>query len=114
MIFRMIRRLASPNRYPIPSPEERMAPPHPDDSSEELEKKLDHLAKLSIRLERAKIWHARLSGWHAAILGFSIVNSALLLYALWIAPIDGVVYGLLLTVLSTFMSLCAKRLVDFK
>lgn len=114
MILRLLHRLAAPNRYPIPTPEERMAPPHPDDSSEELEKKLDHLTKLSIRVEMAKIWHARLSGWHSAILAFSTVNVSLLLYSVWIAPIDGVVYGLLLTALSTFMSLCSKRLVDFK
>ncbi len=109
-MFSVLRRLCAPERYPLPRTRPP-APPHSDDPIEVLEERVQKLAQHAIELERCRIWRARLSGWHHAVLAFSFVNVALLLYSAWVESIPGEYYGFLLVLLTLFMSTCAKRLV---
>lgn len=111
MILRLLRHLAAPDRHPLPG--EAPVPPlgRERDDAAKLVDFQQRLADFRLQIERAKVWYAKLSGWHSAVFAFSTVNSILLLYSLFVSPINGVSYGLSLVLLSLFMSTCAKRLV---
>lgn len=109
-MFRLLQRLCAPDRHPLP-PGGPPAAPHDDDSIEEVGKKLRRMTEFAIQVDRHKVWHARLSGWHQSLVGFSSVNVALFLYSTWIENIPGNYYGMMLVAHSLIMSVFAKRIV---